>query len=296
MRIVMTGATSGIGRFAARDLLAAGATLIVGARRPDAAPREIARRAQLLPLELGDLASVRAFAEAAAVGGPIDRLVLNAGLQVVQDTRSAQAFELTFAANHLAHQLVIELLSPHLAPQARVILTSSGTHDPAENTRMPAPRHADALRLARPDTDLERDIDSGTAGRRAYSTSKLCNVMTARTLARRLASDRPDVAVAAFDPGLTPGTGLARAYPPPFGLVFRYVLPLVMPRDRRSTPEVAGRLLASMVLDPAYASARGGYFRVRGRDLVEKPPSVLAQDDAAGDRLWADSDTLLAGG
>ena len=132
------------------------------------------------------------------------------------------------------------------------------------------------------------------AGRHAYTASKLCNVMTARELAKRIATERPDVATAAFDPGFTPGTGLARDYPGPVGFIFRYLLPWFTRRGPRvSTPANSGRLLAELASLPAYASARGTYFAVHGTSAPAKSPSVLARDDAACEKLWEDSAKLV---
>lgn len=295
MPIVMTGATAGIGLVAARRMLDAGADLIIGARTPAAAPKALAR-ARILPLELGSLASVRAFAAEAAAAGPIAALALNAGMQLTKPRSSQDGFELTFATNHLAHYLLARLLAPALAPGARMVLTSSGTHDPAERTGIPAPRHADARRLAFPETDPMRDADPATAGRRAYSTSKLCNAMTARELAKRLAPTRPDIAVAALDPGFTPGTGLARDYPALVQFAFRTVLPLVpILGARQSTPKRSGGFLADLALarDARITSARGAYFSVRGPRLDLRDPSALARDDAACAALWDDSAALV---
>lgn len=291
MRIVMTGATAGIGLVAAKRLLKDGASLAVGARRPDRAPEDLKGRVELKPLDLADLDQVRDFA-GRIDGAPIDVLLLNAGLQTVTGGRSRQGYELTFAANHLAHHLLICLLLARMAPNGRIILTASGTHDPEEKTGMPPPHHADANRLAFPDTDPELDKSPGVAGRRAYSTSKLCNVMTARALAQRLAVSRPDIMVAAFDPGFTPGTGLARDYPFPLSLVFRFIFPLLFHGERVSTPANSGRLLAQLATDPRWAGARGDYIAVRGKGLKIVPASALARDDAACARLWADSEVL----
>jgi NAD(P)-dependent dehydrogenase (short-subunit alcohol dehydrogenase family) len=292
MRIVMTGGTAGIGLVAARRLLKDRALLAIGARRPDRAPADFSGRVDLKPLDLADLDQVRAFAARIAEGPPIDVLLLNAGLQNVTGGRSRQGYELTFAANHLAHHLLLRLLLPRMAQDGRIILTASGTHDPAEKTGMPPPNHADARRLAYPEADPDLDAKAGIAGRRAYSTSKLCNVMTARELARRLAGERPDVMVAAFDPGFTPGTGLARDYPFPLSLVFRFILPLVVRGKRVSTPDNSGRLLAQLAIDPRWAGARGDYIAVRGKSLETVPPSALAQDDEACARLWTHSEAL----
>ncbi|MDX2235788.1 MAG: SDR family NAD(P)-dependent oxidoreductase [Hyphomonadaceae bacterium] len=291
MRIVMTGGTSGIGLVAARALLKAGHALTVGARDPARAPADLRRGATFLPLDLGDLASVRAFADAAGAGA--DVLLFNAGIQVVSDQRTAQGFEVTFATNHLAHLALLHRLAPGLAPHGRVVLTASGVHDPEAKTGMPPPFHADARRLAFPENDPQRDAAAGMAGRRAYCASKLCNVMTGRELARRLAPGRPDVSVATFDPGFNPGTGLARDYGPAAQFVFRHVMGLVVRGENVTRPAISGAALATLAVDPAFAGARGAYFSMRRHRLTEVAPSTLARDDAACAALWTDSGALL---
>lgn len=286
MRIVMTGGTSGIGLHAAKMLNISADKLTVGLRH-GGAPGS----ARAEPLDLASLDSVRAFTD--RVGArPIDCLILNAGGQQVGREKTADGFERTFGVNHLAHYLLARLLLPALAPAGRIIFTASGTHDPEKKTGMPAPRHADAHRLAFPETDPDRDSDDAKAGRRAYSTSKLLNVMTARELARRVQDTRPNLMVVAFDPGFTPGTGLARDYGPVMNQLFRRVLPLVIRGPRVSTPERSGRLLAELATEPRYASSRGTYWAYHRRTLIDEPPSALAQDAAACAQLWEDSADL----
>jgi NAD(P)-dependent dehydrogenase (short-subunit alcohol dehydrogenase family) len=294
MRIMMTGATAGIGLEAAKRLLGRGpCALIVAARNPHTAPPLLQRQAELRPADLASLDSVRTFAARLLGEAPIDAMVLNAGVQFVGPRKSADGYELTFAVNHLAHYLLARLLAPHLSRGGRIVITSSGTHDPHEKTGMPTPRHADAWQLAYPCRDPDAD-GPGQAGLRAYTSSKLCNVMTARMLARKLAAPRPDVAICAFDPGLTPGTGLARNYPWPAGPIFRLVLPLIVRGTARvSTPAVSGGLLADLVTSPEYGTARGDYFAVRGGCLTKTQPSRLAQDDVASEALWNDSAALV---
>ena len=295
MRIVMTGATAGIGFEAAKRLMVHDNTaLIVAARAPETAPRPLKDGAELHAADLADLASVRSLAEALAAGPPIDALVLNAGLQCVSRRNSADGYELTFAVNHLAHYLLLRLLLPNLAPSARVVLTASGTHDPAEGAPLPPPRHAQVEFLAHPERDPEHDKRPYDAGRRAYTSSKLCNVMTARELARRTATARPDLAIASFCPGFTPGTGLARNYPWPVGPLFKFLGPLILRRGPGvSTPPLSGGLLATLVTSPDYAASRGDYYAVRGGKLIEKTPSELARNDSAAAALWNDSAALL---
>ena len=98
------------------------------------------------------LENVRSFASAVDRElGPaqINALVLKTGLLFPNDdTRSADGFEATFAVNHLAHYLLLRRLPPRLAQGATVILTTSGTRDPAEKTIIAPPLHADARFLA----------------------------------------------------------------------------------------------------------------------------------------------------
>jgi NAD(P)-dependent dehydrogenase (short-subunit alcohol dehydrogenase family) len=292
MALVMTGATSGIGLAAMRALLARGVRQpVIGVRNPANIPLDLVKRVDARALDLNSLASVRAFA-AGLEATPIEALVLNAGGQVSDVAKSADGFERTFAVNHLAHYLLARLLLPQMAKSGRIILTASGTHDPERKTGMPPPKHADAHKLANPAIDPERDVSAGTAGRRAYSASKLCNVMTGRELAVRIAAERPDLMVASFDPGFVPGTGLVRDYPAPVSWAFRKVLPLLIRGENVSTPEISGALLADLALLDTYMTSRGDYWSVRQRQLKRVEPSALARDPGVSAKLWDDSAKL----
>lgn len=288
MHIVMTGATSGFGANAAARLAADGHRLTIGARRPDAVDK--GWHAEVLPLDLDDFAAVDRFAETAATGPAIDALVLNAGLQTAKLEVGAEGYERTFAVNQLAHFLLLHRLLPHLAPGARVILTGSGTHDPDEKTLVTPPAHANAEWLAYPDRDPTLPKKDQAQAFRAYSSSKLANIMTARELAHR----RPDLAAMSFDPGYVPWTGLARASGKILSSLVSLILPLTMKRDRKSTIEMSGEYLAALAADEAYAGAQGDYWSVRNPALVRIEPSALARDDAACAKLWDDCERLLA--
>lgn len=293
MRIVMTGATSGIGLHAAEALIASpGTSLIIGVRHPEALPPQLRGQVTALPLDLADLASVNRFADAVRALGPIDAFIGNAGIQLNAPKRSEQGYELTFATNHLAHYLLVRRLIDLIAAHGRIVLTSSGTHDPAHETGIPAPHHADAMRLAFPDTDPQRDGNAGIAGRRAYSTSKLCNVMTIRELAART-TDRPDLTILAFDPGFVPGTGLARSYGAVANWLFRNILPIFIRGPRVSTAKVSGRALASLATDRASAGGHGVYWSMEAGRAIMREPSPLARDGTACAALWDDSAKLV---
>ncbi|PAQ11815.1 hypothetical protein [Mesorhizobium temperatum] len=133
--------------------------------------------------------------------------------------RSADGYEITFATNHLGHYLLLRLLMPRLADDANVIITTSGTHDPAEQTSFPPPRHADGWLLAYPERDSGVDHSSRVAaGRAFYAASKLANLLTARRLARLAEEEGRGWTTFAFCPGQVPGTGLVRDYPAPMRL------------------------------------------------------------------------------
>jgi len=142
---------------------------------------------------------------------PVDALVLNAGM-VRPDIagRTVDGFETTFAVNHLAHYLLVRLLLPALAERALVVMTTSGTHDPANHAGLAPPRHADAELLARPDRDPDSDPRPHKAGEHAYTASKLCTVLTARSLSGHADVNDKGVTVLAYDPGQVFGTGLAK--------------------------------------------------------------------------------------
>jgi NAD(P)-dependent dehydrogenase (short-subunit alcohol dehydrogenase family) len=290
--IVMTGGTSGLGQVAASRLLATpGTRLLLGARRPG--PPE----AETIPLDLAYLASVRSFA--AAVGerlgtDPIDTLVLNAGRSGDAAARTADGLETTFAVNHLAHYLLLRLLLPRLADHARIVLTTSGTHDPAQRAPLPPPRHADAQLLAHPELDPDRDRQPRAASGRAYTASKLCVVLTARALAAQPEARARQFTVIAYDPGRTPGTGLLRNHGPALRALWQALgSPLLRPLvPRANSCTAAGGTLAELALGRARPPAGRIYAALRRDELTWPDPSELARRDDLMHALWRDSATL----
>ncbi len=132
---VVTGGYSGLGLETSRALAGAGATVVVPARRPDAARQALddaGIAAEVAALDLGDLDSVRAFATAFLDGDrPIDLLINNAAIMANPETRVAHGWESQFATNHLGHFALTNLLWPALAAApggARVVALSSSGH------------------------------------------------------------------------------------------------------------------------------------------------------------------------
>ncbi len=292
MNIVMTGATAGIGREAATRLLARpGTRLIVGARGSGAPGG-----AETLPLDLASLASARAFVaavESSLDGAPIHALVLNAGGQRPDNkARTDDGFEVTFAANHLSHYLIARLLLPHVADGGRLVITSSDTHDPAEKTGVPPPLHGDALRLAHPETD-DATGTGATAGMRAYASSKLANILAVRGLLALPEVAARRVTVVAYNPGLTPGTGLARSHPWALRTVVRLLLPVIKPFvGFMNSLDDAGAALAGLATDASLPPGRY-YGSLRKGRLTWPEPSELARDDAVVRKMWDDSARLV---
>ena len=264
----MTGGRSGFGAVAVEELnQSADTRLFLGARTPSAGSAR---------LDLTQLASVRAFAGSMRdrLGHTrIDALLLNAGTILPDDAgRTTDGYETTFAVNHLAHYLLTRLLMPALADEARVVLTTSGTHDPATRASLATPRHADAELLAHPDRDPDRHTRPKQAGEHAYTASRLCNVLTARTLHAHPDIQARRIKVIAYDPGQVFGTGLARDLATPLRVAWAVLgSPLGAPLRRfnsnQNTRPAAGQALAKLALGTA--SVRH-LLRRRGRVLSQR--------------------------
>jgi len=286
--VVMTGGTAGLGAVAAQHLSGTPNTrLIVGARS-----NRTLSETTVLPLDLARLSSVRAFAQAVLDrldGGGIDGLVLNAATQFPNiEQRTEDGFETTFAVNHLAHYLLLRLLLSKLADHACVVITTSDTHDPKTNPLAP-PLHADAERLAHPGGESERRF---IAGFRAYSTSKLCNLLTARALLASPRAKSGQFRVIAYNPGFTPDTSLQREWPAPIRVVMAGIK-FMTPVLRLNTSAQAGSILADLTLRKTDPPDGRIYASLVKRRLTWPEPSDLALRDDLVNALWSDSARLL---
>ncbi|GGS43135.1 SDR family NAD(P)-dependent oxidoreductase [Streptomyces griseoviridis] len=187
---LVTGGYSGLGLETTRALAGAGARVVVPARRPDAAREALAGLAgvEVDELDLGDLRSVRAFAERfLASGRTLDIVIGGAGIMACPETRVGPGWEAQFATNHLGHYALVNRLWPAIEPGgARVVSVSSRGH------------HASGIRWD--DVHWRAGYDKW----RAYGQAKTANVLFAVHL-DRLARDR-GVRAFALHPGgiLTP--------------------------------------------------------------------------------------------
>jgi NAD(P)-dependent dehydrogenase (short-subunit alcohol dehydrogenase family) len=180
---VVTGANSGIGLVDARALGGAGARVVLAVRdtaKGEQAAASIDGATEVRELDLADLASVRAFAD--AWDGDIDVLVNNAGVMAVPEQRTKDGFEMQIGTNHLGHFALTNLLLPAITD--RVVTLSSPAH------------RFGSIRL----DDL--NWEQGSYHRwRAYGQSKLANLLFTSELQRRLDAAGSSVRALAAHPG-----------------------------------------------------------------------------------------------
>ena len=273
--IVVTGATSGIGRATALGLAKLGSRLILVGR--DAGRAEETRAeiqsvtgrndVEVLRGDFARLAEVRRVAdELLARTEAIHVLVNNAGVTMMKRTTTPDGFETTFAVNHLAYFLMTGLLLPRLraaAPAARIVNVASDAH------------RWGALDLD--DLQNERQFKA----MKVYGQSKTANLLFTRELARRLAGS--GVTVNALHPGAV-ATRLGRGNGPVLDLVQR-AIGLFM-----NSPEQGAATSIHLASSAALEGVSGRYFA----DQKEKQPAAHATDDVTARRLWEISEGLTS--
>ncbi|MDH6697721.1 oxidoreductase [Streptomyces sp. MAA16] len=270
---VVTGANSGLGIATVEALASAGAHVVLAVRDPrrgEAAAARIPGSVEVRRLDLADLASVREFA--AGWRGDLDLLINNAGVMNIPESATKDGFETQFGTNHLGHFALTNLLLPHLTE--RVVTVSSGAH------RMPGtPRiHFDNL-----------DLTGEYAPMKAYSQSKLANLLFTLELQRRLTAAGSPVRATAAHPGWA-ATNLQSHDGSAVRRAFMRVGNRLVAQDNR-----AGALptLYAAVADLPGASYVGpdGLGEMRGGPaLVGR--SAAASDPAAARQLWTVSEEL----
>ena len=261
---LITGANTGIGRATAAELAGRGGRVVLACRSEDKTRPvidDIVRttgnaEVGFLPLDLADLGSVRTAA--AAFDEPLHVLVNNAGI-AGQRGQTKQGFELAFGINHLGHFLFTNLLLDRLREtKGRVINVSSDSHY--------SPKGIDWDALQRPTKSV--------TGLPEYGVSKLCNVLHAQELARRVAAD--GVTTASLHPGVI-ASDVWRRVPLPV----RVVMKLFM----KST-ESGARTSVHCATTP---DLKSGAFYTKER---EKAPSEVATPALAAE-LWERSEAWV---
>jgi NAD(P)-dependent dehydrogenase (short-subunit alcohol dehydrogenase family) len=180
--VVVTGANAGLGEVTARELARAGAHVILAVRNTGKGQTAAARmtgRAEVRPLDLQDLSSVRRFAEGIT---EVDVLINNAGIMATKHAVTADGFEGQIGTNHLGHFALTNLLLPKLTD--RVVTLSSLMH------------HFGYVSLE----DLNFQSRPYSAWL-AYSQSKLANLLFTRELQRRLDAAGSSLRALAAHPG-----------------------------------------------------------------------------------------------
>lgn len=260
--VVLTGATSGIGRAAARELVQRGAEVAIVGRDPARVKETAGGVMHEHVADLSSLEEVRRLAdELLERYERIDVLANNAGAMFTTRRVTPDGYEQTFALNHLAPFLLTTLLLPRLRQSgARVVTTASDAHT------------GGALDL----DDLQGE--HSFKAMRTYSTSKLCNVLFTRELAKR----EPEITATCFHPGLV-RTGWGKND----GLLYRIGLSAISPFMR--SPERGARSLVWLALSDEAAELNGVYVQ----DEKVREPSAAAQDDFLAVALWERSEELV---
>lgn len=297
--ILVTGGTSGLGYAAALEIAKQSpqSRVVIASRsdRDHAADSMNKRLGQnnvtFMPLDLISTTKVRLFVEqwSNSKYPPISALVMNAGLQFPSPVvYSDDGIEKTFAVNHIGHALLCFLLRPYLASTCRIILTASGTHDPAQKTGIPDAIYNTAEELAHPTAESEK-----YDGRQRYATSKLCNVLWTYALDNRLSKANKNGkhwTVNAFDPGLMPGTGLAREANAVLRFIWNKLLPRMIPflkvvlrSNNIHTAAESGSALARLALADDVNDVSGKYYE----GLRQIDSSVDSKATSKQEDLWS---------
>ncbi len=272
--MLITGATSGIGRAAAEALAGKGASLVILARNEEKARTTMAhiasktgnRSIELIRCDLSSLDNVKSAAEEfLSKHEKLDVLIANAGVIRGKRHLTADGFEYTFGVNHLAHFVLTNLLLDTLKRSApsRVVVTSSASH----------------LRAHLDFDDLMEE--RGYSPWKAYGQSKLANALFTVELSRRLEGTM--VTSNCFHPGLVRtniGAGL--------GGISGFAYPVSYPFA--ISPEKGAETLVYLAASPEVEGVSGKYFYQKKPDGVN--PEVLDANIAR--RLWETSEQLTS--
>ena len=275
---IVTGSSSGIGYAAALALAAKNAQVIMAVRNPDKGNVAINKikalyphaNIQQRPLDLADLASVRAFADTFKSDyRQLDLLINNAGVMIPPYSKTKDGFELQFGTNHLGHfALTAQLLDLVLnTPQSRIVNVSSSAHR-AGNI----------------------DFDDLTWEKRkyvpwsAYGDSKIANLYFTFELAKKLREQGKDTITAACHPGWT-ATDLQR-----YSGVFNSLNHLFAQHPDMGCLPTLYAAIAPDVNSGDFIGP-GGFMEMRGYPQKVKAKDLAYDKDIAA-KLWTVSEAL----
>jgi NAD(P)-dependent dehydrogenase (short-subunit alcohol dehydrogenase family) len=279
---LVTGANSGLGLIAARELARAGARVVLACRNMDkgaTALRQITdglpeAEAELAALDLASLDSIRSFAQKfPKAHDGLDLLINNAGVMAPPRRTTKEGFELQFGTNHLGHFALTGLLLGALEGRrdARVVTVSSTAH-----------------RMGRINFD---DLHGERHYRRwrAYGQSKLANLIFALELDRRLRAAGSTISSLAAHPGYA-ATNLQSASAPVLDRAVMVVTNLLVAQDA----EVGALSLLYAATQPGLEGGTyvgpEGRGEQRGHPQPEAVPARAALDQTVAARLWAVSE------
>lgn len=265
---LVTGATSGIGKAAATELVRRGAEVVITCRSREKGERVAAeieraaghRPADILTADFESLEQVRALAHTYLKSGrPLHVLVNNAGVVMQKRAVTKDGHEMMFGVNHLAPFLLTNLLQPRLEESgpARVVGTASDAH------------RWERKRIDFDDLDASKKFGPMVT----YGRSKLANILFTRELGRRL--DPAKVTANCLHPGFVASDlGLNN------GMVARVVFALGRPFARSA--EKGAETVVYLSSAPEVARSTGGYFM----DCKPHKPNFAASHDDDARRLW----------
>jgi NAD(P)-dependent dehydrogenase (short-subunit alcohol dehydrogenase family) len=269
-RVLVTGATAGIGKETARALAGQGAEVIIVGRneaKTRATVEELkastGQAVDFLVADLSSLAAVRKLAEDfQARWDALHVLVNNAGALNLSREVTVDGFERTFATNHLSYFLLTNLLLPQLEKggAARVVSVASEAH-----------------RGQQIDWD-DLQSQKSYAAFRVYGRSKLMNILFTRELARRVKAK--GLTANSLHPGVVASSFLAK--PGLWGVAGKIAGLFMISSEKGAQTSI---YLAS---SPDVEGVTGGYFD----KSKTRTPTKEAQDDEAAQRLWAVSEEL----
>ena len=271
---LVTGSTSGIGREAALALGRLGANVLVHGRDRAAGAtvvdelEAVGANAQFIQADFTNVDAVRDLAAMVrSATDELDLLVNNAGGLFRRGRRTPLGIERTFHVNHLAPYLLTAELLDYLAPDARIVVTSSAAHRGVE-------------------LDLKRVRRTHSYSPLwAYSHSKLANVLFTTELARQLNAAGRSITANSLHPGAIPGSGFSRFLPDP------------LPSAIQGFAAVPGvPTVADGAAELLYVGVSARTEGISGRYFAnqrEKTPSGPARDTDAANRLWRRSAAFL---
>lgn len=312
--VVITGASSGVGLYAAKALADRGWYVVMACRNLEKT-QKAADSLDMKPytytimdIDLASLDSVRNFVKQFRLRDlSLDALVCNAAIYMPllkEPLRSPEGYELSVATNHLGHFLLCNLMLEDMKkssyPNRRMVILGTVTHNPNELGGKIPPRpdlgNLEGLEAGfkEPYTMIDgKDFEPV----KAYKDSKVCNILTMRELHRRY-HDSTGITFSSLYPGCVATTALFRNHYPLFQKIFPIFQKYIT--GGFVSEELAGERVAQVVADPEFSES-GAYWSWGNRQKKDRKSFVQevsnqARDDEKGQRLWELSARLVGVG